>query len=116
MQKKSKEKETTRVGAYRFGEFDLYPSERLLRRRQKAVRLPPKAFDALLLFVRNAERLVRRDELVDALWPDTASYTLEYDVVFAALRGDPDFRREVARAKTIERDARRALERSRGRS
>ena len=30
-----------------------------------------KAFDALLLFVRNAERLVRRDELVEALWPDT---------------------------------------------
>jgi DNA-binding winged helix-turn-helix (wHTH) protein len=28
-------------------------------------------FDALLLFVQNAERLVRRDELVEALWPDT---------------------------------------------
>jgi DNA-binding winged helix-turn-helix (wHTH) protein len=86
MQKKSKEKETVRGGAYRFGEFDLYPSERLLRRRQKAVRLPPKAFDALLLFVRNAERLVRRDELVEALWPD--AYVLDANLtnVIVSLR------------------------------
>jgi tetratricopeptide (TPR) repeat protein len=35
------------------------------------VALPPKAFDALLIFVRNAERLVRRDELIESLWPDT---------------------------------------------
>ena len=33
--------------------------------------LPPKAFDALLLLVRNAERLVRKDELMRALWPET---------------------------------------------
>jgi len=58
-------------GAYRFGDFDLYPSERQLHHHQKPVPLPPKVFDGLLLFVRNAERLVRRDELIEALWPDT---------------------------------------------
>src|SRR3954467_15777358 len=58
-------------GAYRFGEFDLYPSERQLHRRQRALKVPPKVFDALLLLVRNAERLVRRDELIETLWPDT---------------------------------------------
>jgi hypothetical protein len=42
-----------------------------LHRRGKAIPLPPKVFDALLLFVRNAERLVRRDELIETLWPDT---------------------------------------------
>lgn len=86
MQKKSKEKETTRGGAYRFGEFDLYPSERLLRRRQQAVRLAPKAFDALLLFARNAERLVRRDELIEALWPDTYVLDANLTNVIVSLR------------------------------
>lgn len=60
MQEKSKEIHTKAAGAYRFGGFELYPSERQLYRGTSAVQLPPKVFDALLLFVRNAERLVRR--------------------------------------------------------
>ncbi len=71
MQKKSKENQRTGVGAYRFGDFDLFPSERQLRRRQRPVRIAPREFDALLLFVQNAERLVRREHLIEALWPDT---------------------------------------------
>jgi DNA-binding winged helix-turn-helix (wHTH) protein len=68
----NKSKENQRApGAYRFGEFDLYPSERQLHHRQRSVPLPPKAFDALVLFVANAGRLVRRDELIQVLWPDT---------------------------------------------
>ena len=39
--------------------------------QKQAVPLPPKAFDALLLLVQNAERLVRKEELVHTLWPDT---------------------------------------------
>ena len=54
------ENQRTAEGAYRFGDFDLYPSERQLHHEQKPVSLPPKVFDALLLLVRNAERLVRR--------------------------------------------------------
>jgi len=69
MQKNSKEIQTARPGAYRFGDFEVVPSERQFRRRDKLVALPPKAFDALLIFVRNAERLVRRDELIESLWP-----------------------------------------------
>jgi hypothetical protein len=61
----------TGAGAYRFGDFDLFPSERQLRRRQRSVRIAPKEFDALLLFVQNAERLVRREQLIEALWPET---------------------------------------------
>lgn len=60
-----------RAGTYRFGDFELHPSERLLYRRNKRLALPPKAFDALLLLVSNAERLVRKEELMRALWPDT---------------------------------------------
>ena len=71
MQGKSKEIQTPPAGAYRFGAFDLHPSERQLLRRGKRVPLAPKAFDALLLLVRNAERLVRKEDLMRALWPDT---------------------------------------------
>jgi DNA-binding winged helix-turn-helix (wHTH) protein len=68
---KSHKNHTAGEGAYRFGEFDLYPAERRLHRKQRPLKVSPKVFDALLLFVRNAERLVRRDELIDTLWPDT---------------------------------------------
>jgi two-component SAPR family response regulator len=71
MLEKSKKNKSATEGAYRFGDFQLYPSERKLERRSRAVPLSPKAFDALLLFVRNADHLVRRDELIDTLWPDT---------------------------------------------
>jgi len=71
MQKKSKKNHTTSDGTYRFGAFDLYPAERELHRSQEPVALQPKVFDALLLFVQNAGHLVRRDALLDRLWPDT---------------------------------------------
>ncbi len=71
MSEKSKKNKSPAEGAYRFGDFHLYPSERTLKRGDRAIPTSPKAFDALLLFVRNAEHLVRRDELVDTLWPDT---------------------------------------------
>jgi DNA-binding winged helix-turn-helix (wHTH) protein len=86
MQKKSKENQSSSDGSYRFGEFDLSPSERQLHRRGKVVALSPKAFDALLLFVRNAERLVRREQLIDALWPDTHVTEANLTNVVVALR------------------------------
>ncbi len=70
-QGKSKEIPTKPSGGYRFGDFELSPPERLLYRDAKPIPLPPKAFDALLLLVEKAEQLVRKDELMDALWPET---------------------------------------------
>ena len=71
MQIISKENQSTAPGAYRFGEFELFPSERQLLHQKQEVPLPPKAFDALLLLVQNAERLVRKEDLMHVLWPDT---------------------------------------------
>ena len=71
MSGKSQKNHTAAEGSFRFGEFDLYPSERQLMRAAQSVALTPKVFDALMLFVRNAERLVRREQLIDELWPDT---------------------------------------------
>jgi DNA-binding winged helix-turn-helix (wHTH) protein/tetratricopeptide (TPR) repeat protein len=58
-------------GGYRFADFELFPADRRLRRRGKSLAVAPKVFDALLVFVRSPERLIRRDILVETLWPDT---------------------------------------------
>jgi tetratricopeptide (TPR) repeat protein len=75
MQGKSKKIQRIDSGPYRFGDFELWPAERQLYRQDKAVSLPPKAFDALLVLVRRAEQLVRKEELIEVLWPDT--YVME---------------------------------------
>jgi len=66
----SKENQIT-AKTYRFSEFELHPTERLLTRNRNPVPLSPKAFDALLCLVRNAEHLVRKNDLIETLWPAT---------------------------------------------
>src|ERR1035438_8071235 len=61
MRGKSKEIQSTPEGAYRFGEFEVYPSERQLHRQNIEAPLPPKAFDALMILVRKAGQLVRKE-------------------------------------------------------
>src|SRR5271168_294957 len=56
---------------YRFGEFSLDAQSRVLKRAGAIVPLTPKAFDALLLLVQNAGRIVTKDELMKAVWPDS---------------------------------------------
>jgi len=54
---------------FEFGDFRLNPGERLLLRHQEQVRLPPKAFDALLVLVESRGRLLGKDELLGKVWP-----------------------------------------------
>ena len=56
---------------YRFGEFVLDPGRRTLSRADSPVSLTPKAFDVLLFLARNPNRLVRKEELMQAVWGDT---------------------------------------------
>jgi DNA-binding winged helix-turn-helix (wHTH) protein len=65
----SKGNQSTAETAYRFGEFELHPGDRMLRRGGQGVALQPKAFDALLCLVRRADRLVSKEELTETLWP-----------------------------------------------
>ena len=58
--------------AYRFGPFRLDIRECRLSRGSEAVPLRPKVFDTLRVLVENAGRLVTKQELLDAVWPDTA--------------------------------------------
>jgi eukaryotic-like serine/threonine-protein kinase len=57
--------------AYAFGPFRLVPGERILRRGEQVLPLPPKAFETLLLLVRNPGHLMRKEDLMTALWPDS---------------------------------------------
>lgn len=58
-------------GAYRFGEFQLDVRERRLSRGCEVVPLRLKVFDTLRVLVENGGRLVTKQELLDAVWPDT---------------------------------------------
>jgi DNA-binding winged helix-turn-helix (wHTH) protein/tetratricopeptide (TPR) repeat protein len=53
---------------YRFGEFELDPAMRELRRRGVAVDLPTKAFACALYLIEHRNRAVDRDELMVAVW------------------------------------------------
>lgn len=55
-----------------FGSFRLYPTEHLLLRDDDtAVPLAPKTFEILLTLVRSEGRLITREELMKAVWPDS---------------------------------------------
>src|ERR1017187_2029587 len=63
--------EAAEAPAYAFGPFRLIPGERILRRGDQVLPLPPKAFETLLLLARNPGHLMRKEELMTALWPDS---------------------------------------------
>jgi TolB-like protein/DNA-binding winged helix-turn-helix (wHTH) protein/Tfp pilus assembly protein PilF len=57
--------------AYEFGRFTLVPIEKRLLCDGRVVPLPPKVFDTLVLLVENQGRLIQKEQLLKALWPDT---------------------------------------------
>jgi Tol biopolymer transport system component/DNA-binding winged helix-turn-helix (wHTH) protein len=59
------------VELYEFGPFRLEPTERKLSRNNEPVVLTPKAFDTLVLLVRNSGHLLEKEELIKTLWPDS---------------------------------------------
>jgi DNA-binding winged helix-turn-helix (wHTH) protein len=56
---------------YRFGQFVLDPGRRTLSRADSPVSLTPKAFDVLFFLLQNPNRLVTKEELLQAVWGDT---------------------------------------------
>jgi TolB-like protein/DNA-binding winged helix-turn-helix (wHTH) protein len=56
---------------YRFGQFVLDPAKRALACEDSPVSLTPKAFDVLLFLAQNPNRLVTKEELLQAVWGDT---------------------------------------------
>jgi DNA-binding winged helix-turn-helix (wHTH) protein/Flp pilus assembly protein TadD len=57
---------------YEFGPFRLDLAERVLLRDGRPLTLTPKAFDLLLALVERRGHVIEKDELMAAVWPDTA--------------------------------------------
>ncbi len=55
---------------YKFDEFQIDVPNRQLRRGDKPVIMPAKAFDLLLALVENKGRLIEKDELFSRVWND----------------------------------------------
>ena len=55
---------------FRFGDFVLDGSQRRLLRSGVDVYLPPKTFELLLHLLQNRGRVLTKDELLEAVWPD----------------------------------------------
>ena len=56
---------------YEFGPFRLDAQRHLLLRGGDAIPLAPKVFETLLALVRGGGRLLKKGELMEAVWPDT---------------------------------------------
>jgi TolB-like protein/DNA-binding winged helix-turn-helix (wHTH) protein/Tfp pilus assembly protein PilF len=97
--KETPSQETPRL--YEFGPFRLDPTERKLLRGNEIVALTPKAFDTLLLLVRNSGHLLEKDELITMLWPDSfveeGSLSNNIFLLRKALGEDPAFIETVPR-------------------
>lgn len=59
-------------GPLKFGRFELDAGERTLTRDGAPVAISPKAFDILGLLVEQPGKLRTKQDLLDAIWPDTA--------------------------------------------
>jgi DNA-binding winged helix-turn-helix (wHTH) protein/tetratricopeptide (TPR) repeat protein len=56
---------------FEFGPFQLDLNDRLLTRAGEVISLRPKATEILVKLVTNAGQLIKRDELLKEVWPDT---------------------------------------------
>src|SRR5262249_1202861 len=71
---------------WRFADFRLDPANACLWRGTQPVALAPKAFDVLHYLVTHADRLVTKDTLLDAVWPELAISDVVVRVAIGELR------------------------------
>ena len=71
---------------WRFDRFRLDPGLACLWCDTEAIVLPPKTFAVLHYLVTHPDRLVPKDELLDAVWPETAVSDAVIRVAIGALR------------------------------
>lgn len=71
---------------YEFGTFRLDVTEYLLLRAGERVPLSEKAFETLLVLVRNSGQLVSKEQLMQEVWPDTLVEGNNLDKSICALR------------------------------
>src|SRR5882724_10225995 len=71
---------------WRFDRFRLDPDHACLWCAAQAIALPPKAFAVMHYLVTHPDRLVPKDELLDAVWPETAVSDAVVRVAIGVLR------------------------------
>jgi DNA-binding winged helix-turn-helix (wHTH) protein/Tfp pilus assembly protein PilF len=86
---------------YEFGEFRLESGRRLLLRRDGApVQVTAKAYDTLVYLVEHSGSVLAKEELMQALWPDTAveenNLTQNISILRRVLRDGRSNRRYIA--------------------
>ena len=69
-----------------FADFRLDPDNACLWRGTQPIALPPKAFDVLHYLVTHPDRLVTKDTLFDAVWPELAISDVVVRVAIGELR------------------------------
>jgi DNA-binding winged helix-turn-helix (wHTH) protein/TolB-like protein len=78
---------------YEFGPFILDTIQHLVLKEQEPVTLTPKTYDALLVLVRNSGRMLSKEELMVALWPDSfveeSNLTQQVSMIRKALGESP---------------------------
>jgi DNA-binding winged helix-turn-helix (wHTH) protein/Tol biopolymer transport system component len=88
------------VRTFVFGQFRVDVTTYELWRNDDLVTISPKAFDTLLILVRNRIRAVGKDELMDMVWPDSNvtedSLTQCISTLRRALGDDPNHPRFIA--------------------
>ena len=90
---------------FRFGEFEVREREFLLIKGGEATSVEPKAFRVLLFLLRNPGRLIKKDEILNAVWSDTAvsdnSLTRSIATLRRVLGDDSREPRYIATVQTI---------------
>lgn len=78
---------TAPLAPLRFGPCELDEARRSLTANGHELRLQPRVFDLLCYLVRHRERVVPKDELLDALWPGTVVVDNALQRVVSLARG-----------------------------
>jgi TolB-like protein/DNA-binding winged helix-turn-helix (wHTH) protein len=90
---------------FSFGEFEVREREFLLISAREPVAVEPKAFRVLLFLLRNPGRLIRKDEIVNAVWDDCSvsdnSLTRSIATLRRLLCDDSRYPRYIATVPTI---------------
>ena len=74
------------MSVFEFGPYKLELDERRFSRNGEAIRLRGKLFDTLTVLVTNAGKLIRKDELLKQVWPETVVEENNLDRTVSELR------------------------------
>ncbi len=89
---------------FQFGEFVVDDGARQLQRAGADVRLSPKAFDLLVTLITERPRVLAKEDLHQALWPDTYVSDASLAMVVAELRAAlSESAREPRHIRTVHR-------------